>query len=267
MSGAGGTAIPPGVYDIAFGWDPEMEVQRLLWAARRYGLMPTSSALELGCGTGRLIDALRTHVESVRGIELSSAMAEYARAQRGVDVRVADMSEFDLSRRFELVFTSANTLRCVTRAQAIERMWSCVHAHLEPGGVFVADLELGIDAEAEMLGTPRKWMLSRGDALVHASWEVVAPPSHHRPCTRIEWSFELRRGGRDPRVWREQFDLHACDAAEFVRLATSHSGLEFCGAHEIRDPYLLERPLEQAIGRLLVVLRRPAEAKQRAAGA
>jgi hypothetical protein len=41
-----------------------------------------------------------------------------------------------------------------------------------------------------------------------------------------------------------------------VRFATADGRLTLCGVFEPRDPYLFERPLDRAVGRMLVVLRR-----------
>ena len=71
-----GTQIPPEVYDIAFGWGPEPEIERLLWACRSAGFQP-DSALELGCGTGRLLRALRARGTDVAGLDLSLAMVAF----------------------------------------------------------------------------------------------------------------------------------------------------------------------------------------------
>ena len=156
--------IPPHVYDITFGWDPGPEIERLLFCCREAGIEPRS-ALELGCGTGRLLRAIEQRVPVVAGLDLSPDMVAYARAQSAhpEDIILADMSDFSLGRTFDLVFTSANTLRCVTDAVVIERMWRCIAAHLRPGGVFVADLEIGFAAEADSVGRPIGWTLSRGE--------------------------------------------------------------------------------------------------------
>ena len=253
LSGPDGTAIPPEVCDIAFGWDPTPEVERLLHCCRELGARP-GSALELGCGTGRLLRALEGRVPELAGLDLSSAMIAYARGRTGAALHVADMSDFALGRRFDLIYTSANTIRCVTDADAIARLWHCVADHLVTGGVFVADLELGLAAQAAQVGQPIGWTMSRGEALVRVTWTVIEPASAATRCCRVEWVFELRDGETRQR-WREEFPLRTYEAEEFVRLATTDGRLEASGMYLLRDPYLFETSVEKAAGRVLVVLR------------
>jgi SAM-dependent methyltransferase len=246
-----GCAIPPDVHSVGFGWDPQPEVNRLLHLARIAGVN-ARSALELGCGTGRLLESLRTAVPDVVALDLSPAVVEFARSRSRAEVIVADMSDFSLNRRFDLIYTSANTIRHVCDLSAVQRMWSCIGEHLSPGGVFIADLELGIAAEAARVGKPAIWEISRGPVLVKVNWEVVKPPSLASPLTGIRWTFESR-GGESPGVWSEMFQLRAYDAPGFVVTAQRHGRLDCIGIHEPRDPYLVETPAEKAVGRMLVV--------------
>lgn len=247
-----GCAIPPLVHDIGFGWDPRPEIERLLFVARQAGVEP-GSALELGCGTGRLLQALLSFVPDVVALDLSPTAVTYAQQRCDAEVRVGDMSDFALDRRFDLIFASANAIRHVCADDDIHRMWNGIADHLEPGGVFVADLELGFDAEAEKIGKPACWMISRGIATVHVSWETIEPPSADTRCCTIRWTFESRDG--EPRgKWSEAFPLRTYDAEEFVRRATSRGRLRLSGVYEPRDPYLLETPVAKAVGRMLVAL-------------
>ena len=256
----GGTGIPPEVYDIAFGWDAGPEIERLLFCCREAGVEP-ESALELGCGTGRLLRALRKRVPEAAGLDLNPDMVEYARS-RITDqaaspdaVVLAEMSAFSLERTFDLVYASANTIRYVTGPNAVDGLWRCVAKHLRPGGVFVADLELGFAAEAEKLNQPASWTISRGQTLVHASWTVVSPPSPTTRCCQVEWVFDVKQG--EPQgCWRGTFPLRTYDAEEFLRLATAEGFLSTHGLYMQRDPYVFEIPPEKTVGRVLAVLQR-----------
>ncbi|MFQ5807336.1 MAG: class I SAM-dependent methyltransferase [Phycisphaerae bacterium] len=247
-------SMPPEVYDIGVGWDPQPEISRLLFLAEQAGVRP-GSALELGCGTGRLMRALREHVPDTCGIELSPAMADLGRARGAGEILVGDMSDFTFGRRFDLIFASANTIRHVLTADAIARMWDCIREHLEPGGLFIADLELGFAAEAAKVGRPATWMIAHGETTVHASWLVAEPPSPKTRCCTIAYTLEAR-GGALAGKWQERFRLRTYDAHEFLEFATVGGGLEPRGIYELRDPYLLETSAEKAVGRFLAVLRR-----------
>ncbi len=250
-----GYGIPPEIYDVGVGWDPQPEINRLLFLLRQIGLEPRS-ALELGCATGRLLLPLRESVPEVFGIELSPTMAALAR-RRGLDNIVGgDMTDFALDRRFDLIFTSANTIRHALTDDAIRRMWNCIHDHLTPGGVFIADLELGLQYEIDRVGQPTSWEISRGNKLVKVTWLVTEPPSPDDYCCMITYTFKSR--GEEPRgTWQESFKLRAYDASEFVRMATAEGLLNLLGLYEVRDPYLPETSPDKASGRHLVLLQRP----------
>jgi len=249
-----GCTIPPQVYDVAFGWDPAPEINRLLVLSREHGVAPRS-ALELGCGTGRLLAALRVHADVTHGIELNPQMAALARQNSGATIHVGDMSDFDLARQFDLIYASANTIQNVRDDGAIARLWRRVARHLRPGGVFIADLELGWEHITASVGKPARWLLSRGATLVHASWQVVTPPALPTRCCVIRWEFEQRDEG-PPRRWSQDYPFRVFDADEFARFATAGGELELRGMYELRDPDLLPRPIERVQGRTLVVLRR-----------
>jgi hypothetical protein len=53
--------VPPEMYDSGVGWNPEPEIKRLLSLSRKADVEP-KSALEPGCGIGRLLGALDTTV-------------------------------------------------------------------------------------------------------------------------------------------------------------------------------------------------------------
>lgn len=252
----GACAIPPEIYDIAFGWDPQPEVQRLLLLAREFDGAPApASALELGCGTGRLLAALEPHVERLAGVELSAEMAALARQRTRATILTADMTALALGERFDLIYSSANTIRHLYGRDALGRLWRGVAAHLNPGGVFVADLELGRAFVRESVGRPAHWSSARGEDAVDAFWSVTADVDPQTDCCEIEWKFVHRRGGAR-RTWTQSFPLRVFDAAEFLGTARTE-GLESCGLFELRDPYMFPRDAGDAEGRFLAVLRSP----------
>ncbi len=247
-----GCTVPPAVYDLAFGTDPRPEIDRLCLLAREAGAR-VDHVLELGCGTGRLLRAWETLGVRTTGIELSGAMACFAQLRCGGEIHVGDMSRFALGRTFDLIYTSANTIRHVCRSGQIRSMWGCIRHHLTPRGLFIADLELGIDAEAARAGRSVRWNLTTEEGDVHVCWRVIRPPGQRTRCSRIRWEFELRRHGKRQSC-SEEFDLRTYDGPEFVALAEA-GRLKLVRMYELRVPYLIPLPPERAAGRMLVVLR------------
>jgi SAM-dependent methyltransferase len=130
------------LYDAAFRWDVEDEVD---WLLERLG-PGCRSVLEPGCGSGRVLGPLaRRGLEAV-GIDRSPAMVELARA-RGMDVVLADMTDFDLGRTFDGAVCPINTLAHLTPAE-LARHLERMGRHLRPGARYLVQLQIGSEAHS-----------------------------------------------------------------------------------------------------------------------
>lgn len=255
-----GCRVPPEILNIGLGFDADADINRLLRLCREARVEPRR-ALELGCGGGRLVAPLAGRGLEMWGIELSPALADEARRRlvsvrpnvAGEHVITGDMTAFALPERYDLIYTSANTIRHVLADDTVVRMMGCIAQHLAPGGVFVADMELGVEHERARVGHPAQWEVACGEVCVHTTWEVCEAPTASHRRTRIRWTY-LLRSADPPQRWTETFTLRAYEPAEFVALA-ARGGLRLAALYEPRDPYLLERPIEAVSGRTLVVLR------------
>src|SRR5205814_920565 len=140
------------LYDIAFDWDVEEEVD---WLVEHLG--QPSSVLEPGCGSGRMLDSFaRRGVEAV-GIDVSPAMIELARRRLGTRAEVveADMTDFDLGRRFAGAISPINTLLHLTPAD-LDAHLRCMERHLEPGVRYLVQVGV-IDAESHDPSAGSHW--------------------------------------------------------------------------------------------------------------
>lgn len=242
--------VPPEIYAVGVGWDPRPEVDRLLFLARQAGIEP-QSVLELGCATGRLLAPLAEICPCVCGIDLHPPFIEDARRHVRADFLVGDMTDFQLGRRFDLIFTSANTIRHVLTDDAISRTWRRIAAHLNPNGIFIADLELARDHVRSCVGRTISWELAEKDRRVRVSWRVTAPPDERTRCCSVEYAFESL--AEPTGAWRTAFELRTYDAEEFQRFAVEAGGMTPLGLFEDREPYLVETPPAKAQGRYLAV--------------
>ena len=206
----------------AFGWNyfPEAVGEQLLkWMAEQ-GLN-LRSALDLGCGTGVLCEKLKAGGLEVMGMDLSESMIAIARSRHPeIPCEVADMVTWRPKRRFDLVTCTGDALNHIHALEDVTRVFSNVHAALNPGGWFVFDLlnEREIDTEAPIdldfdANTRARFSMERlPDDLVQlkvAVFERGKPPFEevitekiHDPdavCMRLEEAgFVVRR--RDHRV-------------------------------------------------------------------
>jgi SAM-dependent methyltransferase len=134
----------PDLYDLLH--DGEMaDVTFYVGLAR--ALAPArGTVLELGCGTGRVMDALLEQGLHVTGLDGEPAMLARARrrlARYGDRARLvhADMRRPELGpQRFDLVLVSANTFMHLEDHAAQRACLRGVHAHLSEGGAAVLDL-------------------------------------------------------------------------------------------------------------------------------
>jgi SAM-dependent methyltransferase len=101
------------------------------------------SVLELGCGSGRVTEALAARGLAVTGVDLSRPMLEQAQARRGglpaevagrIELRLGDMTSLDLKRTFDLVICPYFTLAHVPAGQAWKNSFATAARHLAAGG-------------------------------------------------------------------------------------------------------------------------------------
>jgi len=113
--------------------------------ARRGG----APILELGCGTGRILIPLAQAGFRIVGIDLYAPMLRVAGekitqlgevVRRRIKLIQADMSQFSLKQRFNMVYISANTIFQLSH-QKQRACLECAHDALNPGGMILIDCE------------------------------------------------------------------------------------------------------------------------------
>ena len=125
-----------------FGWNeyPRVFAEQLLqWLDRRGETV--ASALDLGCGTGVLCEALHARGIQTLGVDLSAEMIGIAR-QRNPALRyeVMDIVSMALPRRFDLVTCTGDALNHIQTLDDVARVFANVREALNPGGYLVFDL-------------------------------------------------------------------------------------------------------------------------------
>ena len=132
----------PDLYDLLASPAPAPEVAFYLDEARRRG----GTALELGCGTGRLAIPLARAGMHVTGLDVLPVMLERTKTratEAGVDMDLVqgDMRTFDLGeRRFSLIYLPNTTLPHLLETKDIIACFARAARHLAPGGAFIFDV-------------------------------------------------------------------------------------------------------------------------------
>lgn len=109
-----------GLEDIDFSFDP--------------GSAPAPTVLDIGCATGRLLEEFKEAGWEPAGVEVCEPAAEYARKERGVDVRVATLEETRFpTGHFGVVHTS-HVIEHIADARGFVEE---IHRVVAPGGRLV----------------------------------------------------------------------------------------------------------------------------------
>ena len=205
------------LYDLAFRWDIEDEVE---WLLGRLG-PDCRSVLEPGCGSGRVLEALARHGLEVVGLDRSSAMVELARARLGAAVQVvlADMTDFDLGRTFDAALCPINTLAHLSPGELgrhLERMGR----HLRPGARYLVQLQLGGEAHSSQWET-------HGVRVTWATEHVDLAAGRQRQRSRIELaSGEVVEEVHELTLWTPEAWARSVAASPFTATAIFDSAQE-----------------------------------------
>ncbi|QRN93400.1 class I SAM-dependent methyltransferase [Archangium violaceum] len=162
------------LYDIAFSYrdiGAEVDVVKA-WYEGMTGHPRPARVLELGAGPARHARELARRGSEAWALDMSPAMSDYARAQAVADgvrleVVTADMTAFELPRRFDLILLMINSAAHLLTESAMVRHLECVARTLTPGGVYVMEVAHPADDEKYPNGEPpRQWTVQRGQTTV-----------------------------------------------------------------------------------------------------
>ena len=128
------------LYDVLLPASP----QQLSYYLSLAQLHP-SAVLELACGTGQLtVPIAATGVPTVgldNAPEMLAAARERARAAGAAGEFVeGDMRNFDLGRRFSLIFIARNSLLHLSEQEEFAGFFAAVRRHLAPEGILAFDI-------------------------------------------------------------------------------------------------------------------------------
>lgn len=169
--------------------------------------------LELGCGTGRVLQKIAEEGFPTFGLDLDMDMLVFCRSQLDPGVEhipglfLADMSAFHLDFKFPLIIMPCNTLSTLARSERSSTL-KRVYEHLAPGGLFAAALpnplallELEEHGETE-LEEVFQHPLTGHPVQVSSQWERDKERFH------VQWNYDL---------------LDSEGISERLKVTTSHS--------------------------------------------
>ena len=124
---------------------------------KRFGLRPEIVA-DLACGTGTLTEIMAGRGYDMIGIDSSDAMlnaAQEKRARSGLDILYLnqDMASFELYGTVGAVVSSLDSINHLTDKNALMRCFENCHMYLDPGGVFIFDVNTAYRLKKVLHGT------------------------------------------------------------------------------------------------------------------
>jgi trans-aconitate methyltransferase len=179
---------------------------------------PGERVLDLGCGTGDHVAALRERGVAAIGIDASVEMVQRARAKHpGLPVSVGDARRLEPSLDFDAVFCNA-VLHWILE---VDETAAAIAGALRPGGRLVAELG-GAGNTATILGGIDALRAEHGLPPVTTAWYFPALGEYASALEKA--GFEVRRawlferptrldGEHGLRTWVQMFGAHLVDGA------------------------------------------------------
>ena len=101
-----------------------------------------ANVLELGCGTGRVLMPLASHCGYIHGLDISEAMLNICKEKLEKQnihrskacVETADITDFDLGRKFDLIIAPFRVFQNLEADDQIEGFFKCVRKHIAANG-------------------------------------------------------------------------------------------------------------------------------------
>jgi SAM-dependent methyltransferase len=172
----------PQAYELACSFrDVSAEVDVL----RRWAGEPRT-VLELAAGPAEHAREFARRGVAATALDLSPAMCAYAR-ERGaglpVEVVQADMREFDLGRRFDLVITMLDSTAHLMTLDDFVAYLGRVRDHLAAGGLALIEMSHPADRLGDTPRVSNSWSVRKDGVQAHVRWG--APGDTLDPITQI----------------------------------------------------------------------------------
>ena len=177
--------------------DSSIRSKQIMSCIERHG-SGTSSLLELGCGTGAVLDGLSA-VGSLVGMDISPNMLDVARARLpGVQFIQGDISSFDLGRRFDVIVCTYDVLNHLAEFNRWSSCFACTSRHLTDDGLFIFDVNTVGHLNREVREQPQVHEFDGNTVIINISAEEHSV---------FEWKLRIFEHVIDDqyRLYRSQF--------------------------------------------------------------
>jgi ubiquinone/menaquinone biosynthesis C-methylase UbiE len=243
-------AVAP-FYDLDLdGYDDDITMYREFASERG------TEVLELGCGTGRVVEPLARDGCDVTAVDLSPAMLERAQQRTAglsgdgsVALIEGDMRILDVGRQFDCVFVPLGGLQHMEEAADVAATLATVARHLKPDGLAVVDIEAAHPDDLTPGPQPllQHWSRANGTAVVTKLVAVDGEPS--ALLKHVTWHFDVQPADGPLQRVTAEFPLRVITAGE-LELAARLAGLTVTEWHGGYDGV----PVDDGDDRLVALL-------------
>jgi SAM-dependent methyltransferase len=185
------------------------------------------TALDLGCGTGRLLAELRDHGLTGTGVDVQPDLIAWARdARPGLRLEVGDLRTIRLGTTFDLVVCVGNTLSYLHTEAELAAAFDTIAAHSHSGTLVGIATLTGVGRDARGSG---EISTSLGPATVDTAsrWD----PATGIVTSRRTWRFGSGRVEHDTmrrRCWSRDALIDLACRVGFTTIDPSSTELTFC---------------------------------------
>jgi SAM-dependent methyltransferase len=204
------------LYDAVYTNWADIAFWQVMATARSDGL------LELGCGTGRVLLPLARAGHTITGLDLAASMLDHCRAnlraeppevRDRVTLLEADMTSFDLDRRFAQIYCAFGTFH---HLRTVEQQLACLakcRQHLLPHGQLILDLinpdpaPATADGDVPVLGETSANIVEWTEGRRIRSWATMLDYHRSLQCNDCEVTYEIIEADGTIRRLTETFPM------------------------------------------------------------
>lgn len=242
----------PKYYDLVFGADCAAEIQFILGCGERFLDKPPKRFFEPACGTGRLIHALAKRGYETAGLDLNEKAIDFcnARLERQEfqpTTFVADMSNFEVKRAYDIGFNTINSFRHLDSEMAARNHLRCMGNAIRPGGLYLLGIHLTPSDVAP--SETESWSARRGHLAINTHmWTKSRNPKNR--VERFGIQFDVHRPSGSFRIL-DELVLRSYTAKQMTRLIRSSGCWEvietYSFAYDLDDPIEIDGTCEDVV--------------------
>lgn len=252
----------PLYYDIIFDEDTVAEADFLEEMHRRHGIASTRgrTALELACGSGRMMKELDCRGWRTSGFDLNPNMLEFARNRLGSENRDIQLWEDRMeafrvpgARRFDLVHCLVSTFKYLRTEDDAVSCLQRVADVLKPGGIFVLGLHLTDPANRRP--THERWVAWRdGIEVVCNTRTWPANPRQRSESMRSRLRVTFPNG--EVQCQETNWEVRSYNSSQLRKLIAKAGKLTLVACHDFRHDPAETRNLDDSYSDLVLVLKK-----------